>query len=100
MFHKITHESIRNTLRNVKSGFNNGYHHIKNIAGHINHGIHVAKHIYTAIEPAIREFAPQHHNAIHGHAMHALNGYENIRNKALDVNHHAENIKGKLSGLI
>ena len=99
MFGKITHQSIQNTLRNVKNHIGNAYHHVKNVAHHVNKGFHIAKHIYRAVEPAIREFVPQHHDTIHGHAMQAISGYDNIRNKALDVNHHASNIGHKLGGL-
>ena len=99
MFGKVTPQSINNMLRNVKSHIGNAYHHAKNIAHHVNTGFHVAKSIYRAIEPAIREFAPAHHDTIHGHVMQAVSGYDNIRNKVLDVNHHASTVGHKLGRL-
>ena len=99
MFGKVTQQSIHNTLRNVKTHIGNAYNHVKHVAHHINHGFHIAKQVYRAIEPAIRELAPQHHNTIHGHVMNAVSGYDNIRNKVLDVNHHTSNVGHKLGGL-
>ena len=99
MFGKITPQSIQHTLRNVRSHIGNAYHHVKNIAHHVNHGFHVAKSVYRAIEPALRELAPAHADTIHGHVMQAVSGYDNIRNKVLDVNHHVTNVGGKLGRL-
>ena len=99
MFGKITQQSIQNTLRNVKNHIGNAYNHVKHVAHHINHGYHLAKQVYRAIEPAIKEFIPQHHNTIHGHVMNAVSGYDNIRNNVLDVNHHTSNIVHKLGVL-
>jgi hypothetical protein len=99
MFQKHTTELFHRTLQNVKKGFQNGYHHVKNIAGGINHGVHIAKHVYSAIEPALRELTPGTHHHIHNHAIKALNGYESLRDKALDLNHHASTVGHKLSGL-
>jgi hypothetical protein len=100
MFQKINHNVIQQSFNNLKKGIHNGYHHVKNIAGHIDNSIHVAKHIYRAIEPAIKELLPQQQRHIHEHAVKALNGYEQIRNKALDINAHASNVGHKLNGLI
>ena len=99
MFGKVTAQSIHNTLRNVKSHLGNAYHHVKNVAQHINHGFHVAKNFYRAIEPALRELAPTHADTIHGHVMHAVSGYDNIRNKVLDVKHHVSTVGNKLGRL-
>ena len=98
MFGKITQQSIQNTLRNVTNHIGNTYSHVKHIAHHINNGFHAAKQVYRAIEPAVEEFIPQHHNTIHGHVMNAVSGYDNIRNKVLDVNPHTSNIGHKLGG--
>jgi hypothetical protein len=100
MFEKVNRHSIQRTLRNVKSGFQNGWNHVKNIAGHIDNTVHVAKHIYRALEPAIKELVPQHHQHIQHHAIKALNGYESLREKALDAGHHVSNVSHKLSGLL
>jgi hypothetical protein len=98
MFEKFSHHSFRRTLQNVKNHLGNGYNHLKNIAHHIDHGFQVAKHVYSVLEPHIRQAAGN--NQIHGHAMKAINGYENIRNKVMDGNHKVEEIGHKLRGLV
>lgn len=98
MFGKVTPQSIRQTLMNVKSHIGNGYHHLKQIAHHIDHGFHVAKQVYAAVEPAIRHLAG--HNPAHGHVMKAISGYESLRNKVVDSQHHVETVGHKLGGLI
>ena len=99
MFGKVTANSIHNTLRNIKSHLGNAYHHAKHVGMHINHGFHVAKSVYRAIEPALRELAPAHADTLHGHVMHAVSGYDNIRNKVLDVNNTVSNVGHKLGKL-
>ena len=46
----------------------------------------------------IREYAGN--NNVGHHAIKAISGYENLRNQAMEVNHHVANIGSKLSGLI
>ena len=98
MFEKFSHLSFRRTLQNVKNHLGNGYNHVKNIAHHIENGFQVAKHVYSVLEPHIRQAAGNNH--IHGHAMKAINGYENIRNKVMDGNNKVEEIGHKLRGLV
>ena len=98
MFHKFSKNQFKQTLRNLKSHALHGYHQAKNIAGHIDHGVSIAKEIYRVLEPAINTYAGNH--GLHGHAMKALTGYENLRNQAMEINNHVTTIGNKLSGLI
>ena len=97
MFHKYSKHHFKQTISNIKNHIGNGYHHVKHIAGHIDHGFSVAKQIYRVLEPVIKEYSGHH---LHGHAMKAITGYENSRNQAMEANHHVTNIGHKLSGLI
>ena len=98
MFQKFSQHSFRQTLRNVKTHLGNGYNHLKNVAHHIDHGFHVAKQIYSAIEPVIRHVVGQ--NPVHGHAMRAISGYEDIRNKVMEGNNHIAQVGHKLRNLV
>ena len=98
MFEKFSHLSFRRTLQNVKHHLGNGYNHVKNIAHHIDHGVQIAKQVYSVLEPTIRQVAG--HNPVHHHAMKAISGYESIRNKVVEGNHHVANIGHKLGGLV
>jgi len=99
MFHKFNHHHFRNTVNNLKHHIQRGYHHVKHVAHQIDYGVHVAKDVYKIIEPLLKEYHP-HHGHIHHHAVKALSGYENLRNQALEVNHHVNTISHKLSGLV
>ena len=72
---------------------------MKHIAGHIDHGISLAKQVYGILEPVLREYNP-HHGNIHHHAIKALSGYENLRNQAMEVNNQINHVSHKLGGLI
>ena len=82
------------TLRNIKSHIGNG----KNIAHTIDHGINIAKQAYSIVEHVIRHVAGNYH--IHHHAMKAIGGYEDIRKKVIEANHHVVNADGRLGGLV
>ena len=98
MFHKFSHQAFKQTLRNVKTHLGHGYNHLKNVAHHIDHGFQVAKQVYSVLEPTIRHFAGN--NPVHGHAMKAISGYENIRNKVIEGNNHVAEVGHKLGNLI
>ena len=71
---------------------------MKHIAHHIDHGFSVAKQVYRVLEPAINVYAGNHN--IGNNVMKAISGYENLRNQAMEANHHVTTIGHKLSGLI
>ena len=98
MFGKITHESIKRTMQNVKSHVGHGYNHLKRIAHNVDHGFNVAKQVYSVLEPTIRHIAGN--NPAHGHVMKAISGYESLRNKVFEGQNHLENVGHKLGGLI
>ena len=98
MFHKFNKHVFKRTMSNLKSHIQHGYHHVKNIASHIDHGFSVAKEVYRVLEPVIKEYAGN--NNIHGHAIKAISGYENLRNQAMEAHHHVSTVGHKLSGLV
>ena len=51
--HKFNAHVFHRTMQNVKRHLGAGYQHIKNVAGHIDHGVHIAKQIYSVVEPVI-----------------------------------------------
>ena len=97
MFHKFNKHHFRATLKNIKHHIGNGYHHVKDIAHNVDYGVNVAKQVYKILEPVISDYAGTNHI---GTAMKAISGYENLRNKAMEADHHIGVIGNKLSGLI
>ena len=45
--HKFNAHVFHRTMQNVKRHLGAGYQHIKNVAGHIDHGVHIAKQVYS-----------------------------------------------------
>ena len=95
---KFISHVFHRTLRNVKNHIGNGYQHLKRIAHHIDHGVNIAKQAYAIVEPVIRHVAGN--DNFHHHAMKALGGYEDIRNKVAEANHHVANAGHRLGGLV
>jgi len=98
MFEKFNKHVFHRTMQNVKSHIGHGYNAIKNIAHNFDHGVRVAKQIYAVVEPVIRQVAGN--NNLHHHAMKGIAGYENIRNKVAEADHHVVNMGHKLKGLV
>ena len=98
MFEKFNKNVFHRTMQNVKSHIGNGYSAIKHIAHNIDHGVHIAKQIYSVVEPVIRHVAGN--NNLHRHAMNALSGYESLRNKVAEADNHVANVGHKLKGLV
>jgi len=67
---------------------------MKNIAHNIDYGVSVAKDVYRILEPVIKEYAG-HNHGLHGHAMKAMTGYENLRNQAMEAHNHVSNVGQK-----
>ena len=95
---KFNSHIFNRTLRNVKSHIGNSYNHLKNIAHTVNHGFNIAKQAYAIVEPVIRHIAGN--NNFHHHAMKTIGGYENLRDKVVEANHHVVNAGHKLGGLV
>ena len=95
---KFSNHIFNRTMRNVKNHIGNSYNHMKRIASHIDHGFNIAKQAYAIVEPVIRHIAGNNH--LHHHAMKAIGGYENLRDKVVEANHHVVNAGGRLGGLV
>ena len=54
MFHKFSKMHFHKTIGNLKNHIGRGYHHVKNVAGHIDYGFSIAKQIYHVLEPVIK----------------------------------------------
>ena len=98
MFETLNKHVCHRTMQNVKHHIGSGYNAIKNIAHNTDHGVHIAKKIYAVVEPVIRHVAGN--NNLHHHAMTAIAGYANIRNKVAEADHHVANVGHKLKGLV
>jgi translation initiation factor 2B subunit (eIF-2B alpha/beta/delta family) len=53
MFGKITSQSIGNMFRNVKNHATQGYHKTKDFLNKVDHGVSIAKRVYSQIAPIL-----------------------------------------------
>ena len=85
MFRKFTKQNFMDTLNKTKSFMGHAYHHTKEFLGKVDHGVRVAKKVYSILEPTISHFAGENNRAHRG-VMKAVTGYDDIRSKV--INHH------------
>lgn len=85
MFRKFSKQGFLDTINKTKSFMGNAYHHTKSFLGQVDHGVRVAKNVYSILAPTISHFAGQNNRAHQGF-MKAATGYDDIRQ--IVINHH------------
>jgi len=83
---KLTRESFQKAVHSVKNNLSHGYHKTKQFLGHIDHGMRVAKQVYSALAPAREHYGGKH---INKHVIKGIGGYEQLRNKVMDAHDNA-----------
>ena len=83
---KFTREAFHKTIHSLKNHISHGYHKTKQFLGHVDHGVRVAKHIYSALAPSIEHYGGGH---INKHVIKGIGGYEQLRNKVMDAHDEA-----------
>ena len=63
--------------------------------GSVDHGVRLFKTVYGALQPALEHYGGGSH--INNSVMKVLNGYGNIRSKAMDAEGHLDNVKHTLA---
>jgi hypothetical protein len=96
MFGKITGDSIRQSMINVKNGLMSGYNNTKNFFGDINNGYNTFKEVYHALAPSIEKYGG---GSVNSHIIKGLGNYETIRHKVLNFHNEAETVGNKLSNI-
>jgi hypothetical protein len=94
---KLTRDSLHRTVSNIKSHIAHGYHKAKSFLGHVDHGVRVAKQVYSALAPAIEHYGGGHVNK---HVIKGIGGYDQLRNKVMDAHdsalQHVNQVTGHL----
>jgi hypothetical protein len=84
-------------FRNVKNHATQGYHKTKDFLNKVDHGVSIAKRVYSQIAPILDKFVGGHGNQ---HVMKALGGYESLRNRVMDGHEKVvNNVNQAMSGL-
>ena len=93
-------QKFKQHMRNIKHHLGQTYHKTKHFLGQIDHGINVAKRVYSVVAPVIDHLSGGASQNANKHVMKAIGGYEQLRNKVMDTDatvHH--NIQNVYSGL-
>jgi len=86
-----------NHMSNLKNTFGRGYAHVKNVLGHVDRGVSIAKKVYAILAPALDHYGG---GGLHQHAVKAIGGYEHIRNKVMDGHQATQKVVGALKKAI
>ena len=65
------------------------------LLGNVDHGVRLFKTVYGALQPALEHYGGGSH--INNNVMKVLNGYDNIRSKAMEAEGHLDNVKHTLA---
>ena len=92
---KLSRESMHRAFNNVKGHMSRGYHATKQFLGNVDNGVRVAKHIYSALAPAIEHYGG---GMVNKHVIKGLGGYEQLRSKVMDSHETALNHVNQVAG--
>ena len=88
--------------KHLVSGFNRAKNFIgsacnntKRFLGNDDHGVRLFKAVYGALPPALEHYGGGNH--INNNVMKVLNGYDNIRSKAMEAEGHLDNVEHTLA---
>ena len=90
---KITHQGFNNGLMHLKHRVGTEYQRTKHFLGNVNHAYNTAKKIYSVAGPHIDRLTG---SDVNKHVIKAMNGYENLRSKAIA----ADNTIGKVAQVV
>ena len=76
---RVTSHGIQRGLERLRGHIGRGYHTARHFAGQLDHGISFLTRLYSAVQPALRDIAPQAEKVATGRARQALTNYEEMR---------------------
>ena len=83
MFGKVTSSSIRNTAVKVRGHLQNAFAQARHLGSAIDTGVKYASRVYSAVQPALKDYAPKLEKAV-THNVRAVKGeYDSIRDRVV-----------------
>ena len=76
---RVTSQGIQRGLERLRGHIGRGYHTARHFAGQLDHGISFLTRLYSAVQPALRDIAPQAEKVATGRARQALTNNEEMR---------------------
>ena len=92
MFGRITSQSIRQGYSTLKSHLYHGYGQVKRMAHNIDYGVDLLARTYKAIQPALRDAAPDVEKKVTAGASALKSDYNQMRARVQDVDNQATSV--------
>ena len=97
MFGHVTRDSIRQAAGRVRGHIQHAYSTARRWGNMLDHGAKVASKVYSAVQPALQEYAPKVEKRVSG-GLRAVKGeYDNIRDRLVNENERAGNAIANIS---
>ena len=81
---KLNKQHLVNGFKKAKNCIGSAYHSSKNFLGNVDNGIKLFRTAYSVLKPAIAQYEGGG-RPITNNVEKVLNGYDNIRSKALEL---------------
>ena len=92
MFGRVTGQSIRQGCNTLKSYLCHGYGQVKRMTHNIDYGIDLLARTYKAIQPALRDAAPDVEKRVTAGASALKGDYNQLRARVQDVDDRATSV--------
>ena len=86
LFGRVTSDSIRRSYNTVRGHIYRGYGQARAFAQALDHGVELASRTYRAVQPILRDVAPELEGKATTVASGAKSQYNMMRQKALQAN--------------
>ena len=80
---KLNKKHLATSFSKAKNFLGSAYHTTKNLLGNVDNGVRLFRTVYGALQPALEHYDAGNH--INNNVMKVLNGYDNIRNEAMEA---------------
>ena len=97
MFGRVTRDSIRQAAGRVRGHIQHAYSTARHWGSMLDQGVKVASKVYSAVQPALQDYAPKVEKRVSG-GLRAVKGeYDNIRDRLVNENERAGNAIASIS---
>ena len=92
---KMNRKHLVNGFNKAKNFLGSADNNTKRFLGNVDHGVRLFQTVYGALQPALEHYGGG--NRINNNVMKVLNGYDNIRSKAMEAEGHLDSVKHTLA---
>ena len=89
MFGRVTRDSIKQAAGRVRGHIQHAYSTARHWGSMLDQGVRVASKVYSAVQPALEEYAPKVEKRVTGGLRAVKGDYDNIRDRLVNENERA-----------